>query len=255
MDPESIKNYLRMSEEKIIKHAENAIHVLENKEKGWKRKILEFGEEIIIIVFAVSITLMFHNLNDAHRERRIEREFLSGLRDDLRGGASNLEIGIKEFQSTIDYYDTVWNQITTNKINARFIDENSGKLINTSYFVFDDGRFEGFKFSGNLRLIENQQLLKHIMSLYTVSIPFEVDADKNVFHLREQSYITYIGAKDISDLNNPGSEHPSKLVNDPAFRFQISRYVWIFAERKEHKLRVITKMREVADEIDKELTQ
>ena len=58
---------------------------------------------------------------------------------------------VKDYQPTVDYYDTIWRQINTHKINAAWIDSNSGSLINTSYFEFDGSRFEGFKSSGYLR--------------------------------------------------------------------------------------------------------
>ena len=240
-----------MSEEKIIQHSEKLVEVITGKKKNWKEKLKEVSQEIIIIVFAVTITLILHNWNDRRHEREIEREFLSGISKDLATEAAQLEAGIKAFQPTMDYYDSVWTQISNHSIHTEYVDQYSGYLINTSYFIFDNGRFEGFKSSGYLRLIENKELLKHLLTLYTNIMPFEQDADKNVFRTREQDYNTYIGIK--IDIDSSGIRHVSKLLNDPAVRFQIFRYVDYFEERKRHKQELIKQINEVVAEIHKEL--
>jgi hypothetical protein len=95
-----------MSEEKIIQHSHNAVNLLKSKTKPIKEKILEFLEEIVIIIVAVSLTLAFHNWNDRRNEREIARNFLVGIRQDLLVDAGNIKEGIKEFQPVVDYYDT-----------------------------------------------------------------------------------------------------------------------------------------------------
>ena len=102
-----------------------------------------------------------------------------------------------------------------------------------------------------MRLIENKELLKHLLTLYTNIMPFEQDADKNVFRTREQDYNTYIGIK--IDIDSSGVRHVSKLLNDPAVRFQIFRYVDYFEERKRHKQELIKQINDVVAEIHKEL--
>lgn len=46
-----------------------------------------------------------------------------------------------------------------------------------------------------LRLIENQTLLKQLMSLYTVSIPFQIEADRQLFDERRRFYDEHIGPR------------------------------------------------------------
>ncbi len=181
-----------MSEEKIIKHTGNAIHVVKDKSLTWKSKLKELAEEIAIIVFAVSITLAFHNWNDWRNERKMEKEFLEGIRDDLKYQANSIA-NVKGLNKTVNYYDNAWHQMSTGKIDAAYIDTNSFELINTSYLTFDNGRFEGFKSSGYLRLIENKTLLKHLTYLYTNIIPFEVNADVMFYAERRAGINSFIG--------------------------------------------------------------
>jgi hypothetical protein len=242
-----------MSEEKIIQHSQNAVNLLKSKSKSIKEKILGFLEEIIIIIIAVSLTLAFHNWNDRRNEREIARNFLIGIKQDLLNDAQNTQEGIKDYQSTVDYYDTVWRQINTQKVDTAYVDARSDALINTSYFVYDDSRFEGFKSSGYLRLIPNEQLLKHLMQLYSTNLPFERDADNLVFHKRMDDFSQYIGPK--ARIDSSGKIHVSRLLNDLAVRYQIFYYRLYLSERQKHKAAAVKKMRTVADEIDKELNK
>ena len=42
---------------------------------------------------------------------------------DLRKTAADLNYNVKDYQSTVDYYDTVWRQINSHKINAAWIED------------------------------------------------------------------------------------------------------------------------------------
>jgi hypothetical protein len=244
-----------MAEEKIIHHSANALHILQNKETGWAKKLKEFFVEILIIVFAVSITLLLHNWNDERHEHRLEREFLSGIKSDLDSGSVDLAGGIASFRSNLDYFINVRQQLTTHQFNAAYIDSNSWQLANTSYFVFDMGRFEAFKSSGYLRLIENQTLLKDLMTLYTIKIPFQIEADHLVFDNRRRYFDEHIGPKAtfIFGTSNDGRILASKLVDDPFFRYYIIDYSSYLRERKMQKEDLAKEMKKMAAEIGAEL--
>jgi hypothetical protein len=241
-----------MSEEKIIKHAGNAIHIVQDKDRTWQGKLKELAEEIAIIVFAVSITLAFHNWNDWRNERKMEREFLEGIKDDLTNGANNIA-DVSGLEKTVAYYDKAWQQISSGKIDAAYIDTNSYELANTSFLTFDNGRFEGFKSSGYLRLIENKTLLKHLTYLYITHIPFEVSADEMFYNERRAGYNAHIGVKAPIDANQV--VHLSKIINDPAVRYQVMWYGNYLHERINHKKQLAARMKKMAAEIDKELNK
>ena len=241
-----------MSEEKIMQHAKKAIHVVGEKEKSWVERIKEFLYEIIIIVLAVSITLWMHNWNDARHDHETETAFLKGIREDLNAEAQDLDDNVKYFQSTVDYYHTVWQQLQSKKIDTTYIDKNSWQLLNTYYYVADDGRFESFKSSGYLRLIENKELLKDLMSLYTVSIPFQENIDKNLFAQKGKDYDTYIGVKAVADSSGV---HISRILNDPAVSYQIKKYITSYDERKQQQIDLAKQIRKMIAEVDKELAK
>jgi hypothetical protein len=239
-----------MSEEKIIKHAGNAVHVIKDKKLTWWGKLKELAEEIAIIIFAVSVTLAFHNWNDERHEHKMEREFLDGISDDLKREAKNIGT-VNGLNKTADYYDKAWKQISTGEIDAAYLDTNSYQLVNTSFLTFDNARFEGFKSSGYLRLIENKELLKHLTYLYISDIPFEINADQTFYSERREGYNNYIGIKAPIDINHV--THISKIINDPAVKYQLSWYGMYLHERIRHKQQLAERMSKVAAEIDEEL--
>jgi hypothetical protein len=242
-----------MSEEKIIQHSQKAVNLLKNRTKSIKEKILGFLEEIVIIIIAVSITLAFHNWNDRRNEKEIEHKFLAGIKQDLLKDAENIRGGVKEYESTVGYYDTVWRQINNHKIDTAELDAASGALINTSYLVYDDSRFEGFKSSGYLRLIQDEKLLKDLMQTYSTDMPFEKAMDDQTFQKRSNDFDRYIGTK--VPIDSSGKIHFSRLLNDPAVRYHIFYYRLALHERQTHKAELAKKMFALAGEIDEELNK
>jgi hypothetical protein len=245
-----------MSEEKIIQHSANAVHILQDKQNGWIHKLKEFFLEILIIVFAVSITLLFHNWNDERHERRLAREFLAGIKSDLDSGVVETQEIMNWYQPTVDYYNKTCQQITTKQFNFAYLDSNSGNLLNTQYFDFDMGRFEAFKSSGYLRLIENQTLLKDMTDLYMVGIPFEIQADRQVFDNRRRYYDEHIGPRATFILASRDDRIlVSKLIDDPYFRYFIIDYSGYLRERKMLKLSLIKQMKDLSAGIATELAK
>jgi hypothetical protein len=245
-----------MSEEKIIQHSANALHLLQDKEKRWSKKLKEFMEEILIIVFAVSITLVLHNWNDARHERRLAREFLAGIKSDLDSAAVAMQLGNANFQPAVDYYTNFQQQLKTRQYNTAYLDSNSGYLLHTSYFVFDMGRFEAFKSSGYLRLIESQVLLKHLMNLYTVTIPFQMEADHLIFDHRRQYFNEHIGPRATYEFSGNGTKMlASRMVDDGYLRFFIFDYTAYLKERVGQKKEMTEDMKEMSAEIAAELNK
>ena len=242
-----------MAEEKIIKHTGDAAHALLKKNISWKKRIQEFFFEIFIIVIAVSVTLWFHNWNDHLHEKRLEKDFLTGIRGDLRITADRLDTDRATYQHTLDYYDTIWKQITENRIDKQYMDSSSGNLTNMLGFSFDNSRFESFKSSGNLRLIENQALMQDITRMFTVILPDRVESDRIIFQERRTQYITYIGTK--APIGPKGNSQISGIVNDPAIRFQVMWQGALLNEMKAQKIKLVTEIRKLIGEIDAELKE
>src|SRR3954468_13246145 len=86
-----------MAEEEIAKHTKKLYKTWFNKELSIWHKISEFLIEIAIIVFAVTISIWFHNMSEHKHQLEEVKQFLSGLKADL-------EQDIKEMENDIDSY-------------------------------------------------------------------------------------------------------------------------------------------------------
>jgi len=225
-------------EEKIREHAKQALEALTDKKKKWTERLRDFLWEILIIVVAINLTLWFHNWSDKRLDRELEKDFLIGTRNDMNGIMHELDSGVVRFQPILDYYDSVWTQINEHRIDKAFVDTNSWKLREENYFVYNNSRFESFKSSGYLRLIENHRLSEEITYLYTAILPFQLEADKSVYDKRESELTTYISSKVRMDYE--GNMYVSEILNNPEVKNQIYMQGTALYDRRRQKKRVIT---------------
>jgi len=213
---------MEAEEEKIVEHAKEAIHALTDKKKNWKEKIGSFLWEILIIIIAVNLTIWFHSWSEKRHNRELEKNFLIGIRSDLDNVKNFLGYHINNTQPMIDYYDSVLVQINEHRIDKAFVDSNSFYLMTTSYFAYDNSRFESFKSSGYLRLIENDSLLQSLTGLYSTVLPFAIKLDDNTFDDRRRDYIKYIGSK-VKFVNPERMEvNVSEFLNNPEVTFHLN---------------------------------
>src|SRR5580693_1489312 len=99
-----------MAENEIVKHVEAAYKALKSPNTNWLHKLKEVLIEIAIIVFAVSISIWFHNWSDSLHEHREEREFLLGMKSDIQADLGNAR-GDSTFYATqlyrLGYFERV----------------------------------------------------------------------------------------------------------------------------------------------------
>src|SRR5436190_21769102 len=72
-----------MAEQEVIKHTKK-IFTVWGSNKGFWHKLGEFLIEIIIIVFAISLSIYVHDRSELKHQRHETKEFLLGLKQDLK---------------------------------------------------------------------------------------------------------------------------------------------------------------------------
>jgi len=151
-----------MAEDEVIKHTKKIYKTWMSRDIPFWHKISEFLIEILIIVFAVTISIWFHNLSEHRHEQADVKDFLEGLKSDLTSD-------IKEMKSDKESYllqKTLFNYLGHLGIKEPVSPDTLRKyrnwLLNTTGLNPNDGRFEGFKSSGKIGTIENKVLQNDI---------------------------------------------------------------------------------------------
>ena len=239
-------------EEKIREHAKHALQNLTDKNKKWKDRIKDFAWEVFIIIVAVNITLWFHSWSEKRHERELEKKFLIGIRSDLVTVNYNLEHNIDVAQPWLDYADSVLTQMKEYRIDKAFVDTDSWKLSAFIFFIYDNSRFENFKSSGYLRLIENDSLSMAITGLYSVILPDQKNLDDLHYDQMLKNFDAYIGSKAQIDLSS-GRMIISNLLNSSDGIKLIYSRISSFSLRKFQKQAAIKDVEGVINKIDREL--
>ena len=236
-------------EEKIRGYAKRALQALTDKTKKWKDRLKDFAWEVFIILVAVNITLWFHSWSEKRHNREIEKEFLIGTREDLDPIKNDLNNDLNQILNPlVNYYDTINKQITEHRIDKAFADTNAKRLIAGQIFTYDDSRFESFKSSGYLRLIENPTLQKNITALFT-QLTNQTEWDKSFYDERRQNFTTYISTR----LQMDSLIHISPLLNIPEVKYQMVLQNSWANEIQRQKQQLLQDINNVQNAIDKEL--
>ncbi len=72
-----------MAELEVVNHSKKIYKIWTGGKGDFLHKFQEIGTEVIIIVFAVSLTIWFHELAEHRHEEKIEKKFLLGLQTDM----------------------------------------------------------------------------------------------------------------------------------------------------------------------------
>ena len=209
-----------MAEDEIRKHTKAAIGAIHNEEKGIVEKVKDVLLEVAIIVFAVTISIWFHNLSDKSHERREEREFLTGLKKDIQIDIINIDSSEAFYQRVFKgmrYFTKVGNGEPLNK----------DSLQRYAYIFFSNtvlqphtGRFDGLKESGKMDIIENKELLNGIINIHESTLK-QIDMLDTYYYEYIQKLAVFIGTN--AQLNKPGEIiNGEELLRKSQMRFFLS---------------------------------
>lgn len=160
-----------MAEEEVAKHTKKIFGIWNSKEHSIWHKIQELLTEIFIIVFAVSISIWFHNLSEHSNQQKETKEFLLGLREDLLSDIKEMEADKSSYLEQGKAFKYLYSLKLQEKANTDSLRKYQGPIFNTTALNANNGRFEGFKSSGKIGTIEDQVLQNEIMDLYQEDIP------------------------------------------------------------------------------------
>jgi len=153
-------------QEEVAKHTKKIYRTLTKPGHTMIEKLKEVAVEIFIIVFAVTLSIWLHSWSDHRHEQKEVGEFLKGLKEDLAKDITMLEHKKNDISQLDSGYRVL---LKTANLPAAI---NSGLLyFNVSVIRPAIGRYEGFKSSGKIGLVENDSLKQQLLVYYEQTIP------------------------------------------------------------------------------------
>lgn len=214
-------------QDEITKHAKKIYNSAKNPNHSLPEKIKDIIVEILIIVFAVSISIWLHNRSEQSHNLDDGIGFLT----DLKGDLSKDSLSIDEAKKNITY-----------NINLIQTNDNIGKAI-TIMPMLNSVNFEGFKSSGKIGYIENKDLRIAILSYYGRT--YQSLQVRNNFH--NQQLQTLLLESKTGNLKNDLSDPRLKAIYDMYVK-ETTRTLNIYNAS-------IKQIEEIISMIDKEVTQ
>jgi hypothetical protein len=159
-----------MAEQEVVKHTKKLFSIWGGKEHGFWHKVREFLLEIIIIVFAVTLSIWLHGRSEHKHQQEDVKQFLVGLKSDLNNDVNEMELDKKSFLDQKAAFQYVTSIKFNEQLNSDSLKKYYRFIFNTTGLHPNNGRFEGFKSSGKIGAIENKELQNDIMDLYQENI-------------------------------------------------------------------------------------
>jgi len=161
-----------MADQEVIKHGKNIIRMAGSKEHTLGHKLREIAIEFFTIVFAVTLSIWLHGLSEHRHQQEEVKAFLTGLRTDLKNDIASIE----EIKGSYQGFNRNFSYLLA--LDPKRMPEDQKqfeKVVLESdanhYFRPANSRYEGFRSSGKMAYIEDQQLLDHIFELYQIALP------------------------------------------------------------------------------------
>ncbi len=177
-----------MADQEVIKHTKKIYSIWNSKEHSLWQKVKEFILEILIIVFAVSLSIWLHDKSEHNNEQKIADEFMLGLREDLLSDINEMTDDRESYLNQERAFRYITSVKFKTLLNIDSLNKYQRWLITITRFQQNNGRFEGFKSSGKIGSIEDKILQNDIMDLYQENIPSLLSSTDAYIHTKNQFF-------------------------------------------------------------------
>jgi hypothetical protein len=146
---------------------------------GNSKKFYEFFIQLILIIVGVLSALAVDNYRETIQERKTEKEYLINLRNSLQADTVALR---EEIQQTYDKINAIKELITLANSPKKMDNEKFGNLVTNIIMMvrlnFITAVYEELKFTGNFKLIRNNDLKLLIIGYYADNEIIQVQNDR-----------------------------------------------------------------------------
>lgn len=232
-----------MAEDEIAKHTKKIYKTAGAKELNLWHKLKEIFVEIVIIVFAVTVSIWFHNRSEHHHQQQDVKVFLLGLHKDLKADIAEMQEDKDSYEMQSAAFTYIKHTKLGEKLNNDSVAYYSNWIYNSTALNPNNGRFEGFKSSGKLGFIEND-----ILDLYQENIPSLLASTSNYInhkkvlfqYLQKTLHRTTDSTDNLTEVLNTEEAH------------NISQALSFTGEITGRYDATISKMKKIIDEIEQE---
>jgi hypothetical protein len=240
-----------MAEQEIINHAKAIYELSKDRGRKWQHKIKEVLSEILIIVFAVSISIWFHNWSESWKDRSEEKEFYIGLKKDLQADLVEMHgdrDGYKQEIVGVAYFELVGRG---GPFALDSLNKYAGLVFGNTRISPRIGRFEALKGSGRLDIIRNKDLLIDISDLYQKDFPHVAMVNDYYNNWRTTSLSGFVIDHLLLDSVGNGTNWPA-VLRTPQMRMMIHQEEGMKDGADAYTV-AINKAEQIVREIDKEV--
>jgi hypothetical protein len=157
-------------EHEITGHTRKIYTITKNKTMSFWKKVKEIVIEIAIIVFAVSLAAFLERSREHSHEQEAVKEFLAGLKTDLQSDITEMSSDKESYYGSGQAFSYLASVKKEKLFNNDSLKKYQHYINNETGLIVNNGRFEGFKSSGRIITIENQDLQNDILDLYQEDI-------------------------------------------------------------------------------------
>jgi hypothetical protein len=193
-----------MAEQEVIKHTKKVYQIWTSDEHSLWHKIKEFFLEIFIIVFAVSLSIWFHEWSEHKHQQKEVKEFLIGLRGDLQHDIKEMEQDKASFYLSRNAFNYIFSIKYGQTLNQDSLQNHIGWMFNHTGLNVNGGRYEGFKSAGKIGNIEDRVLQNDILDLYQEDVKALIGNTDYYTGLKEK----------LSDFYNSNVQRSSDSTNN-----------------------------------------
>ena len=158
-------------QEEITKHTKKIFHTMKNQKFTLGEKVKEVIIEIFIIVFAITLSIWLHGWSEHRHQQEEVKQFLVGLKSDLENTAQSAKDSKIIYKQVEKKYLFLSKLSRQHKPNADSLAMYFNEYQTSPNFQNNASRYEGFKSSGKIGLIENDALQQGILNFYQQDIP------------------------------------------------------------------------------------
>ena len=189
-----------MAEQEVVKHTKKVYKIWNSRQHSLWYKIKEFLIEIIIIVFAVSFSIWLHDRSEHNHQQKEVKEFLLGLRNDLSSDIKEMNDDKQAYIKQGHIFEYISGIKMKDSLSMDSIQKYNTSLNNTTLFHQNNGRYEGFKSSGKIGMIEDKMLQNNIMDLYQEDIINLISSSEDYIRWKHELFDFFVkNRKRITD--------------------------------------------------------